>query len=132
MAKSVNKVFLVGNLGQDPKVVYTNSGKAVCSFDIATNERFGETEKTEWHRIVTWQKLAELCGEYLAKGRSVHVEGRLQTRDWIDKDGVKRWKTEIVAKEITFLGGRKDDSPDDADEDVDEMMQELDKLEDRV
>ena len=108
---SVNKVFLIGNLGGDPEVRYTASGSAVANFRIATtdvwNDRNGERqERTEWHRIVVWGKQAEHCGEYLRKGRSVHVEGRLQTRDWEDRDGNKRYTTEIVANSVTFLGSR--------------------------
>jgi len=107
---SVNKVILVGNLGSDPEVKYTPSGAAVANFNIATNENWTskdgkKEERTEWHRIVVWNKLAELCGEYLAKGRTVYVEGRLQTREWNDKDGNKRYTTEIVAQTIQFLGG---------------------------
>jgi single-strand DNA-binding protein len=107
---SVNKVILIGNLGSDPEVKYTPSGTAVANFNIATNESWlnkdgKKEERTEWHKIVVWSKLAELCGEYLAKGRPVYLEGRLQTRDWNDKDGNKRYTTEIVAQTIQFLGG---------------------------
>ena len=110
---SVNKVFLIGNLGADPEVRYTSSGSAVANFRIATsevwNDRNGERqERTEWHRIVVWGKQAEHCGEYLNKGRSVHVEGRIQTREWDDRDGNKRYTTEIVANSVTFLGGRSE------------------------
>jgi single-strand DNA-binding protein len=107
----VNKVILIGNLGADPEVRYTPSGQAVANFRIATSESWNDKqgqkqERTEWHRIVAWAKLAELCGEYLAKGRQVYVEGKLQTRQWDDRDGNKRYSTEIVATQITFLGGR--------------------------
>lgn len=107
---SVNKVILIGNLGSDPEVKYTPSGTAVANFNIATNEAWTgkdgkKEERTEWHKIVVWSKLAELCGEYLAKGRPVYVEGRLQTREWNDKDGNKRYTTEVVAQTIQFLGG---------------------------
>lgn len=107
----VNKVIIVGHLGADPEVRYTQSGQAVASFNVATSENFtdknGERqERTEWHRIVAWAKLAELCGEYLRKGRQVYLEGRLQTRQWDDKDGNKRYTTEIVAQNVQFLGGR--------------------------
>lgn len=110
---SVNKVILVGNLGQDPEVRYTPSGAAVANFSIATTDRWTNKqsgqpeERTEWHRIVVWNKLAELCKEYLHKGRAVYVEGRLQTRSWEDKDGNKRSTTEIVAQTIQFLGNRE-------------------------
>ncbi len=116
MAKSVNKVILIGNLGKDPEVKFTPNGMAVAKFSIATNERFKDKEgqwqdRTEWHNIVAWQRLAEICGEYLKKGRSVYVEGRLQTRSWDDKDsGQKKYMTEIVANDIVLLGGQRDAS----------------------
>ena len=106
----VNKVILVGYLGQDPEIRYTQSGKAVCNFTLATTENYTpkgsdtREEKTEWHRIITWERLAEICGEYLAKGRQVYIEGRLQTRDWEDRDGNKRTTTEIVAQTMQMLG----------------------------
>jgi len=108
---SVNKVILVGNLGADPEVRYTNTGAAVANFRIATNERWNDKngavqERTEWHNIVAWSKLAEICGKYLKKGRSVYVEGRLQTRSWDDQAGNKRYTTEIVAQVMQMLGGR--------------------------
>ena len=108
---SVNKAILIGNLGRDPELKYTQGGQAVTNFSIATNERWkdknGETqERTEWHRIVVWGKSAENCVQYLEKGRSVYVEGRLQTREYEDKEGIKRYTTEIVANQVTFLGGR--------------------------
>ncbi len=110
---SVNKAILIGRLGADPEVRYTPSGAAVANFRIATSESWNDKqgqrqERTEWHRIVAWGKLAELCGEYLAKGRQVYVEGRLQTRAWDDRDGNKRYTTEVQAREITFLGGRSE------------------------
>jgi single-strand DNA-binding protein len=106
---SVNKVILVGNLGGDPEVRYTPSGKAVASFSLATKEQWtgkdGEkTERTEWHKIVAWARLGEICGEYLRKGSQVYVEGRLQTRSWEDKEGNKRYTTEIVAQNMQMLG----------------------------
>jgi single-strand DNA-binding protein len=107
---SVNKVILIGNLGRDPELRYTQSGQAVANFTLATSERFAnksgeQQERTEWHRIVAWGKTGELCAQYLSKGRSVYVEGRLQTREWEDKEGQKRSTTEIVAQNVTFLGG---------------------------
>ncbi len=108
---SVNKVILIGNLGRDPELRYTQGGQAVCNFTLATTERFGGRdggavqERTEWHRVVVWGKTAENCAQYLAKGRSVYVEGRLQTRDWEDKEGQKRRTTEITALTVQFLGG---------------------------
>jgi single-strand DNA-binding protein len=109
---SVNKVILIGNLGKKPELRYTPGGQAVANFTLATNERFGgkdgqpAQERTEWHRIVTWGRTAENCGQYLDKGRSVYVEGRLQTREWTDKEGQKRYTTEIVAQTVQFLGGK--------------------------
>ena len=113
MASGVNKVILIGRLGSDPEVRYTNNGGAVANFNIATNESWMDKsgqkqERTEWHKVVVWGKLGELCGQYLSKGRQAFVEGRLQTRDWTDKEGVKRYTTEIVAQNIQFLGGSAD------------------------
>jgi single-strand DNA-binding protein len=107
---SVNKVILVGNLGRDPELRYTQSGQAVANFTLATTERFStrdgdRQERTEWHRIVAWGRTAELCAQYLSKGRSVYIEGRLQTREWEDKEGQKRRTTEITAQTVQFLGG---------------------------
>lgn len=111
---SVNKVILIGNLGNDPEVRYTQGGSAVANFNMATNEVWNNKEgnreeRTEWHRIVCWGRTAELVGEYLSKGRTVYVEGRLQTRDWEDKEGNKRYTTEVVAQSVKFLGGRGGD-----------------------
>ena len=112
MAGGVNKVILIGNLGAAPEVRFTPSGQAVANFRIATSESWTDKgsgqkqERTEWHRIVVWGKLAELCGEYLAKGRQCYVEGRMQTREWTDKEGKKNYTTEVVAQNVVFLGGR--------------------------
>ncbi|MFP8879905.1 MAG: single-stranded DNA-binding protein [Myxococcota bacterium] len=108
---SVNKVILVGNLGRDPELRYTQSGQAVATFSLATTDRWrnkegANQERTEWHRIVVWGKSGENCAQYLKKGRSVYVEGRLQTNDWEDKEGNKRTTTEIVAQSVQFLGSR--------------------------
>jgi single-strand DNA-binding protein len=105
---SVNKVILIGRLGRDPELRYTQGGQAVANFTLATNERYSnksgeQQERTEWHRIVAWGKTGELCAQYLSKGRNVYVEGRLQTREWEDKEGQKRTTTEIVAQNVTFL-----------------------------
>lgn len=111
----INKVILVGRLGNDPEVRYTQDGSAVASFSIATSDEWKDKEtgdkkeRTEWHRIVAWRKLGEICGEYLSKGRQVYVEGKLQTRSW-EKDGVTRYTTEIVASDVQFLGGRESGS----------------------
>jgi single-strand DNA-binding protein len=107
----INKVILIGNLGRDPELRYTQSGQAVANFSLATTEKWkdkeGNTqEKTEWHRIIVWGKSAENSAQYLQKGRSVYIEGKLQTRDWEDKEGNKRSTTEIVAQTVQFLGGR--------------------------
>ncbi len=110
---SVNKVILVGNLGRDPEIRYTPSGAAVCNVTIATSRQWkskdsGERqEETEWHRVVFYDRLAEIAGEYLKKGRPVYVEGRLKTRKWQDKDGVEKYTTEIIAMEMQLLGGRE-------------------------
>lgn len=111
MAGGVNKVILIGNLGADPEVRFTPGGQAVANFRIATSETWNDKngqkqERTEWHRIVVWGKLAELCGEYLKKGRQCFVEGRLQTREWTDKENKKNYTTEVVANSVVFLGGR--------------------------
>ena len=110
---SVNKVIIVGNLGRDPEVRYTPNGAAICNVSVATtrswkNKESGDkSEETEWHRVVFYDKLAEIAGEYLKKGRSVYVEGRLKTRKWQDKDGVEKYTTEIVATDMQMLGSRE-------------------------
>lgn len=109
----VNKVILIGNLGADPEVRYLNTGTAVANFRMATTEniknREGEREaRTEWHRVVAFGRLAEICGEYLNKGKQVYIEGRLRTRSWDDRDGNKRWTTEIVANTMQMLGSPGD------------------------
>jgi single-strand DNA-binding protein len=105
----VNKVILVGNLGSDPALRYTPTGTPVCNFNIATTEKFtsksGEKEsRTEWHRIVAWARLAEICNEYLKKGKQVYIEGRLQTRSWEDQNGNKKFTTEVIANNMVMLG----------------------------
>ena len=107
---SVNKVILVGNLGKDPEVRFTNSGSAVARLSVATsdvwNDRDGNRqERTEWHNVVVWGKQGEHCGQYLAKGRQVYVEGSIRTRSYDDKSGTKRYVTEVVAQRVQFLGG---------------------------
>jgi single-strand DNA-binding protein len=111
MANGLNKAILIGNLGKDPEVRYTPSGVAIANFNIATSETWtnkdgGKETRTEWHRIVAFGKLAEICGEYLSKGRQVYVEGRIQTRDWEDQEGIKRYTTEIVVNQMLMLGSR--------------------------
>ena len=107
----VNKVILVGHLGRDPELRYTQNGQAVANFSLATSESYSKRdgereERTEWHRIVAWGRLAEICGEYLSKGRQIYIEGRIQTREWEDREGEKRRTTEIVAREMQMLGRR--------------------------
>lgn len=107
---SLNKVMLIGNLGKDPEVRFTSTGKAVANFPLATSEKWtdGEgqaQERTEWHNVVVWGKQAESCGQYLAKGRQVYVEGAIQTRNYDDKEGNKRYITEVKAQRVQFLGG---------------------------
>ncbi|MFP3999411.1 MAG: single-stranded DNA-binding protein, partial [Desulfobacterales bacterium] len=115
MARGVNKVILVGRLGRDPEIRYTQDGQAVVNFPIATSMEWrdkatGEKrEKTEWHRIVAFRKLGEICGEYLSKGKQVYIEGRLQTRSW-EQDGITRYITEVVANDMQMLGAKGADN----------------------
>jgi single-strand DNA-binding protein len=111
---SLNKVLLIGNLGKDPEVRFTPGGRAVARFPVATSEQWtdqsGERqERTEWHNVVVWGKQAETCGQYLAKGRQVFIEGSVRSRQYDDKDGNKRYITEIIAQRVQFLGGRSGD-----------------------
>lgn len=114
MARGVNKVIIVGNLGQDPEVRYLPQGGAVANLTVATSESWTDKatnekkEQTEWHRVVIYQRLAEIAGEYLRKGSKVYLEGKLKTRKWTDKDGVERYTTEIVANELQMLDGKQD------------------------
>ncbi|HBX66967.1 MAG: single-stranded DNA-binding protein [Balneola sp.] len=108
---SLNKAMLIGNLGQDPEVRYTQSNTAVATLSIATSERYKDSngeyqEKTEWHRVVAWGRTAEICQQYLTKGSKVYIEGPIQTRQWEDKDGQKRYTTEIKALQLTMLDSR--------------------------
>ncbi len=113
--KSVNKVILIGNLGKDPEVKYTTGGTPVAKFSLATNERFKDKsgewqERTEWHNIVAFQRLAEIVGEYVKKGGKIYIEGRLQTSSWDDKEsGQKKYRTEIIANDLVLLSGRGGD-----------------------
>jgi single-strand DNA-binding protein len=109
----INKAILIGRLGGDPEVRYTQSGTAVANFTMATSERWkdkegNQQEQTEWHRIVAFARLGEICGEYLSKGSLIYIEGRIQTRSWEDKDGNKRYTTEIVAREMKMLGSKNE------------------------
>ncbi len=119
----LNKAMIIGNLGQDPELRYTPSGVAVANFSVATSEKWkdkdgNDQEKTEWHRVVIWRKLAEICGEYLKKGSKVYLEGKLQTRSWEDDNGVKRYATEIVVNQMQMLdrkaSGATPPAPDDS------------------
>ena len=136
--RGVNKVILIGNLGQDPELRSTPSGTSVATFTVATNESWtdkdgAKQERTEWHRIVAWGKLAEICGQYLSKGRQVYIEGRLTTRSWEDRQGNQRKTTEIVAQNMQMLGGRPggggEDRPGTAAE-TPEFQAETVKIED--
>ena len=118
MARGVNKVILIGNLGQDPEVKYMPNGNAVANITVATSESWkdkntGENvDKTEWHRVVFFRRLAEIVGEYLKKGSKIYIEGKLQTRKWQDKNGADHWTTEIVANEMQMLDSRGGGSSD--------------------
>ena len=105
----LNRIEIIGNVGKEPEMRFTPSGKPVTSFSVACNSKFGEKETTEWFNIVAWNKLAETCNQYLQKGQQVFVEGRLQTRTWEDNDGVKHYRTEVIANRVLFLGKRKED-----------------------
>lgn len=132
MAKGLNRAEIIGRLGQDPDIRYTQAGTAVTNMSVATNHSVKRNDQwedqTEWHKVVVWGKMAEACAEYLHKGSQAYISGRLQTRSWEDKDGTKRWATEIVGQDIIFLdskgSGQKSDrppSPPDKDEGVPEM-----------
>lgn len=108
--RSLNKVMLLGHLGRDPEVRYTGAGKAVATFTVATSFTWrdqdgNDQERTEWHKVVAWGRLGEICGEYLGKGRQVYIEGRIQSRDWEDQDGNRRTTVEIIANDMIMLGG---------------------------
>ena len=119
MSKGLNRAEIIGRLGQDPDIRYTQSGNAVANMSVATNHSVKREDQwedqTEWHRVVVWGKMAEACAEYLSKGSQVYIAGRLQTRSWEDQDGVKRWATEIVAQDVIFLDskgqGQRSDRP---------------------
>lgn len=115
---SLNKVMIIGNLGSDPEMRYTPSGTAVANFNVACNRQWTNREtnerqeQTEWVRVVLWNRLAEIASQYLQKGRQVYIEGRLQTREWQDRDGNRRWTTEVIGNEMVMLGGRGDSGGD--------------------
>jgi single-strand DNA-binding protein len=128
--RGINKVILIGNLGRDPEIRYTPSGQAVASFtlattDVRTNKDGEKQELTEWHRIVAWGRLAEICGEYLSKGKMVYIEGMLRTRSWEDKEGRKRWTTEVIARNMQILSpyGERAASASESDEKLPEDLE---------
>lgn len=115
MARGINKVILIGNLGKDPEIKFTPSGQQAAEFTLATSESWTDKEGhhksvTEWHRVVAWRRLAEICGQYLKKGSKVYIEGSLKTRSWEDANGQKRYMTEIVARDMQMLDGKGDDA----------------------
>lgn len=104
----LNKAMLIGRLGRDPETAMTKNGTPVASFSLATTEKYKEQERTEWHKIIAFGKLAEICAQYLHKGKQVYLEGRIQTREWEDKEGNRRWTTEIIANTMQMIGGTGD------------------------
>jgi len=114
----LNKVLIIGNVGTDPEMRFTPNGNAVVNFSVATNEKFGETEHTEWFKVTAWNKLAETCNQFLSKGRQVYVEGRLQTRKWEDNDGNTRYSTDVIANRVSFLGKREEGQSKEDVEDI--------------
>ena len=114
----LNRIEIIGNVGKEPEMRFTPSGKPVTSFSVAVNSKFGKQETTEWFSIVAWNKLAETCNQYLQKGQQVFVEGRLQTRTWESNDGIKHYKTEVIANRVLFLGKRKGDEEETNEEDL--------------
>jgi len=116
---NLNRVEIIGNCGKEPEMRFTPSGKPVTSFSVAVNSKFGESESTEWFNIVAWNKLAETCNQYLAKGQQVYVEGRLQTHSWEDNEGQKHYKTEVIANRVLFLGPRKQGETEETKDETD-------------
>lgn len=132
---SINKVFLIGNLGQDPEVRYMQNGEAVTNISLATTDTWkdksGEKqEKTEWHRVTFYRRLAEIAGEYLKKGQSVYIEGRLETRKWIDKSGADRYTTGIIVNEMKMLGGKS--SPSESKPTQEEQGNDFEDMDDDI
>ena len=132
MSRGLNKVMIIGHLGRDPEMRYTPSGRPVTTFSVATRKSAdGEQHsETEWFNVVAWGSLAEICKQYLSKGRQVYIEGRLQTRRWEDDDGNKRTTTEIVAKEMVMLGERRRDKEKDTEEDLPDSFSDEENIED--
>jgi len=113
MSRGINKVILIGNIGQAPELRYTQNGKAVCNMSLATNETYiddegNEVKNTEWHDIVAWGRIAEVCDEYLQKGSQVYLEGKIETHEWTDQNGNTRYNTEVVAREVKFLDSKEE------------------------
>ena len=119
---SLNRCAIIGNVGKDPEMRFTPSGKPVTGFNVATNEKFGDNDHTEWFTVITWNKLAETCNKYISKGQQVYVEGRFQTRSWEGDDGVKHYKTEVIANKVLFLGQRKQEESEESKEDTGEDL----------
>jgi single-strand DNA-binding protein len=111
MANDLNRCEFIGRLGKDPEVRYSPAGDAVCNFSIAVGSKFNEKESTEWVRIVTFKKLAGICGDYLRKGSQVYIAGRMTTRKWVNKDGVDQYTTEVIADQMQMLGGKSAEEP---------------------
>ena len=122
---SLNRIQIIGNVGKEPEMRFTPNGNPVTSFSVACNEKYGETETTEWFSIVAWGKLAETCNQYLSKGKQVYIEGRQQTKKWESDDGQKHYKTELIASRVLFLGKREDTpQPDGENKSQDELEPE--------
>jgi single-strand DNA-binding protein len=135
MSRGLNKVMIIGHLGRDPEMRYTPSGRPVTTFSVATSRSWKSADgeqhsETEWFNVVAWGSLAEICKQYLSKGRQVYIEGRLQTRRWEDDDGNKRTTTEIVAKEMVMLGERRRDKEKDTEEDLPDSFSDEENIED--
>ena len=135
MSRGLNKVMIIGHLGRDPEMRYTPSGRPVTTFSVATSRSWKTSDgeqhsETEWFNVVAWGSLAEICKQYLSKGRQVYIEGRLQTRRWEDDDGNKRTTTEVVAKEMVMLGDRQRDKDKESDEDMPDSFSDEENVED--
>ncbi|MBN2499989.1 MAG: single-stranded DNA-binding protein [Anaerolineales bacterium] len=135
MSRGLNKVMIIGHLGRDPEMRYTPSGRPVTTFSVATSRSWKSADgeqhsETEWFNVVTWGSLAEICKQYLSKGRQVYIEGRLQTRRWEDDDGNKRTTTEIIAKEMVMLGERRRDQEKETEEDLPDSFSDEENIED--
>ena len=136
-SRGLNRVQIIGNLGRDPELRFTQEGAPVANFTVAVNEswqsRSGEQrERTEWFRVVAWARLAEIANEYLRRGRQVYIEGRLQTREWQDREGNTRTTTELVARDLIMLGGRDAEAPDAADTSTADADADKEPLEDKI